>query len=627
MIAPTTIDAIRERVDLIALIRETVKLERRGRSFVGLCPFHPEKSPSFHVSPERGFYHCFGCKESGSAFDFVMKLEGLTFPEAARRLAERAGVELEQTQTDAERREADAARRGKEELYGVNSLAAHYYETMLREHPLARFARDEIERRGLVATDPTGPIADALQAFRVGYAPDGWEGLVNYLRQQGISPIVAEKVGLIHSRKSGQGHYDGFRHRLMFAIIDVQGRVVGFSGRVLPDPQTGAVDKTVGKYINSPESPVYRKGETLFGLYQARQATRDRDETILVEGNFDVVSLHARGVKNVVAPLGTAFTPAQAKLLRRFAPSVVLLFDADAAGRKATREARATCREAGLSAKVAVLPDGKDPDDLARERGEEGVRAVVAHARGILEHLLDEALDEGFARLDAHERAARVKHVVALISSEDDPTVRAMAKAYADRIVQRIEVPGVATLADLQPAIERALAASFGPTTHEQAPPAGPWQARSRDQVHEIGGAILGSFMEWPTLLDDPELSDAIDLLEGDVALALAALRQIRSEEKSLDGAAILAHLPPALHTSAARSLAAPRHASAEDARTELLSNALKLKKLSLFREKARVEEAIPHVRRGGDIAAEDALLRDIDRRAREKNAALKRTR
>src|SRR4051794_27463293 len=341
MISPETIALVKERTDIVALVAETVKLKRMGRRFLGLCPFHQEKSPSFNVNAERGVFHCFGCKESGGAVDFVMKVEGHTFPEAIRMLAERAGIEVAETLTDQERREAGAARKAKDDLYGVNGSAGTFFERSLRgasAHPLARYAREELVRRGLPLpeeNDGVGEaarIGDTLQAFRIGYAPYGWDALASYLRQQGISPVVAEKVGLLVPRSSGSGHYDRFRHRLMFAVTDVQGRVIAFSGRALPDPSpeelaslniagpTTTPDAAPAKYINSPESPIYTKGDHLFGLYQARQAIRQGGEAVLVEGNFDVVALHARGVGNVVAPLGTAFTPAQARLLKRFAP-------------------------------------------------------------------------------------------------------------------------------------------------------------------------------------------------------------------------------------------------------------------------------------------------------------------
>src|SRR5258706_1936989 len=310
----------------------------------------------------------------------------------------------------------------------------------------------------------------------------------------------------------------------MFTILEPQGRVIGFSGRVLPDPDTGIVDKQSPKYINSPESPIYQKGQTLFGLYQARQAIRQEEEAILVEGNFDVVSLHARGITNVVAPLGTAFTAVQGKLLRRYAPVVTLLFDGDAAGKKATREARETCRTSGLVAKVAVLPGAKDPDDFVRERGPDALRAALHASRGILEHLIESALDEAFARGDAHERGARVREVVQLIASEDDPTVRAMAQTHADNIAQRIGLPDAASFRLLQSAVSRALAqATHGiPAAAEATNPAR--QGSASAAPNPVGLAILGCFLDFPELLNAPEGEEAIRELEGDAALGVAAI-------------------------------------------------------------------------------------------------------
>jgi DNA primase len=686
MISPKTISAIRERVEIVSIISETVKLTRKGRSYTGLCPFHREKTPSFSVNPEKGFFYCFGCKEKGTAFDFLMKVEGMSFPEAARRLADHAGIEIEETATDAERREADAARRAVDDLYSVNQLAAHWFERQLREHPAAHLPWDELRRRGLVPTleggaSATGPVADdtlqpgvrdALQAFRIGYAPASWDGLTQFFAQQGVSPVVATKVGLIAPRKNAAGHYDWFRHRLMFAILDVRGRVVGFSGRILPDPETGTVDKQSPKYINSPESPIYQKGQTLFGLYQARQAIRQDEEAILVEGNFDVMSLHARGVCNVVAPLGTAFTPAQAKLLRRYAPVVTLLFDGDSAGKKATRDARDTCRDGALVAKVAVLPNGKDPDDFVRERGAEALQSTVRAAQGILRHLIDEALDERFRHVDAHEQAARVREVIALINSEEDPTVRRMTETYADLIAQRL---GTGSFGLLKGAVTRTLDApgAQGSGRGDHTPPGGrnahpsaqglapnapvpypgpenrndrngwgdtrggssengtrapspadlaPWRVRSTAQPVDVDLEILGCFLDFPDLLEDPIAEEAMKDLSGPPAVAAGVLCQAQKsgQQIRLDVLEILAQVPAPLHTFAAERLASPHYEHRETARAVLVQNAQKLKRREFSRQKADAIDDIRRSERTGDTAAADAVLRNLERRAREKH-------
>ncbi len=645
MISPETIALVKERTDLVALIGESVRLTRRGRSFTGLCPFHKEKTPSFHVNPERGFYHCFGCKESGGAIDFLMKVEGRTFVEAVRALAERAGVEVAETMTDAERREAHAARRSKDDLYAVMNLAATFFEHSLRggpgmsAHPLSRYARDELARRGLPlpAEGDVGPIADALQAFRIGYAPFGWDGLTSFLRQQGVSPVLGERVGLLAPRSSGSGHYDRFRHRLMFAVTDVMGRVIAFSGRALADPSpaelsslgiTGPAPQADGaapaKYINSPESPIYTKGEHLFGLHQARHTVRQRGEAILVEGNFDVVALHARGITSAVAPLGTAFTVAQAKLIKRFAPSVVLLFDGDAAGKKATRAARVPCREAGLAARAAVLPAGMDPDDLARRKGPEAVLHLVKAARGLLEHLIDEALEgESFGGASLPEQLARVRAVAALLAEEDDPSLRMMGKLYADRVSSKLVIAGRSPtdLRQLEGIVNDAVSR---PGRGAQGAPAQPVvtreHARSRSQVEEIRLAILGAVLDFPELLGDPDVEEALTVLDGDVALAVVAARHRPIPEKGLAAAEFLAQIPPSIHSFAAGRLVSPAFEAAHEAKTELLENARKLRRLTLLRENAAVVDQLQRGGAMGDVASEEAFLREVQRRALEKH-------
>ncbi|WP_437747862.1 DNA primase [Sorangium sp. So ce302] len=641
MISPETIALVKERTDLVALIGESVRLTRRGHSFTGLCPFHKEKTPSFHVSPNRGFYHCFGCKETGSAIDFVMKLEGRTFAEAVRALAERAGIEVAESLTEVERREAQAARRSKDDLYAVNHLAATFFEHSLRggpgsaPHPLARHAHEELERRGLPLRDGDGaadPIADALQAFRIGYAPFGWDGLSTYLRQQGVSPVLAERVGLLVPRSSGSGHYDRFRHRLMFAVTDVMGRVIAFSGRALPDPSpselsslglTGPAPQADGapaKYINSPESPIYTKGEHLFGLHQARQAIRQRGEAILVEGNFDVVALHARGIGQAIAPLGTAFTPGQAKLIKRFAPAVILLFDGDAAGKKATRAARAPCREAGLSARVAVLPSGVDPDDLARKHGPEAIARIVKAARGLLEHLIDEALDgDSFGGSSLPEQLARVRAVTTLLADEDDPNLRMMAKLYADRLSSKLVIGGRSPddLRQLERVVEESLSRPRSQPSREVIPSGQTtetWErARSRTQIQEVSLEILGAILDFPELLADDDLQTALECLEGDVALAIVAARQNFTFEMGLVASEFLAQVPAPIHSFAAGRLVSPVFEAASTAKATLLENSQKLSRQALARQKAAVVSQLQ--KSAVDADAENALLRELFQR------------
>jgi DNA primase len=636
VIAPETIALVRERTDILAVIQEAVpSLKRRGRSFVGLCPFHKEKTPSFHVNPDRGFFHCFGCKEAGSAIDFLLKHEGYTFPEAVRALAERAGIEIEEKARDAPPAEADRQRKARDDLYAVNALAATYFEEQLQKHEHRRYALDELAKRGLEPGKDSN-VDETLKAFRIGYAPPGWDGLASFLRQQGVSPTAAETTGLLVPRTSGSGFYDRFRHRLMFAVIDAQGRVVAFSGRALADlPGASAPDVGGGpppKYINSPESPIYVKGQMLFGIHQARHAIRQEETAVLVEGNFDVVSLHARGLTHVVAPLGTAFTSDQAKLLRRFAPSVVFLFDGDAAGKKAVRVSREAIRAAQMSARVATLPDGVDPDELSRSKGISAVEDLVASARGMAEALIEMELDATFVQADVFERVERIERIRRLIGDEEDPIMRMELFAYADHAVSaRLDLHGMRVgrddlqqsgpFAALQKSLRRDEAAAR--ERGERPAPSGTSPKDARIYPKPPGSAerqaIVGCLIEYPSLLEDADVAAELSLLEGPVVMAIASLRRAWStSDKRLDVDAFLHAVPPGVRSLANRHLSNPEQESESHAKGYLLDNANKLKRLLLSQEAAQINRET--YRAQGDWDAERELAREQSERLRAKH-------
>ncbi len=545
MIGRETIDRIRSRVDIVAVVSETVKLTQRGRSWTGLCPFHQEKSPSFTVSPERGLFHCFGCKTSGDVFKFVELSEGLSFIEVLKKLAERAGVEIEDERGDHDRASEQRARKAKDDLYGINAIAAEYFGRMLHEHPLAGQARDELTRRGLPID---GPV---VEAFGIGYAPHGWDGLAVHLQRQGVSPAQAEHVGLLAPRSSGSGYYDAFRHRLLVAIKDVQGRVVAFSGRTLPNPP-GVADDGKGpppKYVNSRESPIYAKGHTLFGLYQARAAIRTAQEAVVVEGNFDLVAMHARGIENVVAPMGTAFTEDQARLLRRFTQSVVLLFDSDAAGRKATWAARDTCKTVGLVARSARLGEGKDPDDFLRSKGVEPMRAVLSNARSLDEVLVRDAC-AALSRSSDLSAKKRALEVVRPLLNEQEP-------AFREILIRRIA-------ADLDLDVGALWRTLRGDITHvperasRSTTPSGTGGTTEEERLSKAIGEALFSC---PDVLDEPDVQDCLALVAGDWTFAIAALREeartAREERRPLDVASLIARVPGSIQDLASASLVA----------------------------------------------------------------------
>jgi DNA primase len=353
------------RIDIADLIGSRVTLQRAGSALKALCPFHKEKTPSFHVNPQRQTFHCFGCGAHGDVFRFLMMMDGLDFGAAARELARRANVELEYESDDS------AARRRRELFVVLGAVAAKYRSTLLKGAG-ADAARAYLASRALAP--------ETAEAFQVGYAPDEWDSVLKWGQAKGYAPDLLVEVGLVVEQREGdtRRHYDRFRNRLMFPIRDPQGRVVGFSGRVL------APETREAKYVNSPETPVFQKGRILYGMDRARPHILKTREALICEGQIDVIRCHQCGFVNAVAAQGTAFTPDHAGLVRRSADGAVLVFDGDEAGRQAVVKTARLLVAEGLAVRVAALPAGEDPDSLLRARGAEAFRAVLQAAVSIV---------------------------------------------------------------------------------------------------------------------------------------------------------------------------------------------------------------------------------------------------
>lgn len=390
MVPPEVLDEIRARVDLVDLIGASVPLKRAGDRWKGLCPFHQEKTPSFTVNPKLGIFHCFGCHAGGDAFEFLKRHDRLDFPEAVRVLADRTGVTLPT-------REGPRPDPGlREGLYGLLDWAARRFEAWLWEGREAERARRYLAERGIAT--------DAARTFRVGYAPEGWDHLLGAARQDGFSVETLVGTGLVLPRQTGSGHYDRFRGRLIFPIADGQGRVIAFGGRALAGEEP--------KYLNSPETTLYQKGQTLYALHLAREAMAGSRRALLVEGYIDCLMAHQAGVREAVAVLGTALTPHHLGLLRRYADEAILFFDADRAGAEAARRAEDLLEQSadphwwaltrtpgsfarsGLRLRVATLPPGHDPDTFLRQEGREAFEMRCATARNLLLYALDKILAE-----------------------------------------------------------------------------------------------------------------------------------------------------------------------------------------------------------------------------------------
>lgn len=399
------IERIREATNIVDLVTEHVRLKKRGRNFVGLCPFHNEKTPSFNVLEDKGIFKCFGCGKGGDVFSFVMQMEGLTFPEALRKLAKRANIEIEGEQSELE----DAARSERESLQNVLREAAAYYYRTLRA-PQGAEALAYLRGRGLED--------DIMRKFGLGYAPERAGLLLKHLSERGFDSAKLETAGLVAGRNAGD-YYERFRGRVIFPVFNATGRIVGFGGRILPN---GAKD--IAKYINSPDTPVYHKSQILYGLFQGKDAIRRAGFAILVEGYADVLAVFQAGVENVVAASGTSLTVEQLQLLRRYTTSIVLLFDADTAGKNATMRGIELAIEAGFDVSTVVLPVGEDPDSFLRKNGVEAFTAALEHRQTFIEAKAQFFEEQGAFR-DPGRMAQAVRSIVETIAKVPDEIKRA----------------------------------------------------------------------------------------------------------------------------------------------------------------------------------------------------------
>lgn len=365
-IPESKIEEIRTSASIVDIISEYVQLRKRGKNYIGLCPFHSEKTPSFTVSEEKQIYHCFGCHNGGNVFKFLMEYKKISFVESVQELAEQMGIEI--TYDDAGTTEQQSE---QEILYDINTEAARYFSNNLLNDDEGEIARNYFQKRNIKV--------QTMRAFGLGYSLNGWENLVNFLKEKNIDLEKALLLGLIGRSNDGRV-YDKLAGRIIFPIFSPNGRVVAFAGRKLRDDDTGA------KYINSPESLIYIKGRILYGLSHAKDEIRKQDKAIIVEGYMDLISLYQNGVKNVVAVSGTALTDEQAQLLSRYTKNVVLLFDADSAGIKASMRSIEILLKKDFDVKISTLPPGEDPDSYVNKFGKDGFEDIIKKSENFLEY-------------------------------------------------------------------------------------------------------------------------------------------------------------------------------------------------------------------------------------------------
>jgi DNA primase len=413
----TFIDDLKRQADIVRVIQDYVQLKKKGANWMACCPFHKEKTPSFSVSPAKEIFYCFGCHKGGSVFNFVMEIERVAFPEAIRIVADKIGMPLptmvDDSRFQARRQEAD-------EVIELNSWAMEWWQQQLESSKEARIARDYLVQREL--------NEETQKSFRLGYAPDSWEALSTYLRQKGATQQQIDRSGLVVKKEEGSGSYDRFRGRLMFPVLDVQGRPIAFGGRTLKGEDA--------KYVNSPETAAYVKGRNLFGLNLTRDDIRRQGFAILVEGFLDLIVPYQSGVRNVVASLGTALTAEQAKLLSRFARKVVVNYDGDRAGVQAAKKAIEILLAEDLEVKVLVLPDNADPDEFIRKFGVTEYQRRRAQAQPHIQFVIENALRERSLHRPA-DKAEAVEEVLPYIKAVNS---RIQKREYFDMAMDSLGI-------------------------------------------------------------------------------------------------------------------------------------------------------------------------------------------
>jgi DNA primase len=423
LISDNTLDRIRTANDIVDVIGGYLPLKRAGANFVALCPFHKEKSPSFNVNPHKQIFHCFGCHKGGDVFTFVKEYENIGFVDAVRRLADRAKIPLEMDNNPG----AKEARHIKDQLLQIHDQLTTRWQSCLANEAAGQLARDYLAKRGV--------SEEGIKLFRIGAAPEAWDDTVNWAISKGFDLTVVEKAGLIIKKEETGRYYDRFRGRLMFPICDEQGRVIGFSGRVLSG------DEKTAKYVNSPETPIFTKSKVFFALDKSKRAILDAGYAIVCEGQLDSIACFMAGVQNIVAPQGTAFTEQHARIIKRYVDEVVLCFDSDNAGQNAAVRALDSLLVSGIAVRVAVMPPKDDPDSFIKANGGEAFRQLIEKADGFFDYYLKRLCDTNDITTDKG-RIAVVREMSEAVRKTGNPV---LVDKYAQKTALRLGVAPEAT--------------------------------------------------------------------------------------------------------------------------------------------------------------------------------------
>jgi DNA primase len=495
---------IRNTADIVDIVSEAVILKKSGKNYLGLCPFHQEKTPSFTVSPDKQIFHCFGCHEGGNVFTFLMKHQGISFPEAVKMLARRYGITLPREEWSPEQEKAESER---QRLLSVNAMAAEFFHRCLTEDQKGKSAREYMAKRGLTK--------EITEMFRLGYAPAGWDNLVNCLERKKVSLPVAEQAGLVVKKQTG-GYYDRFRSRIMFPIADVTGRVIAFGGRVMDD--------SLPKYMNSPETPVYNKRRVLYGLESARQKCRETGTVYITEGYMDFLAVYRHGIENVVATLGTSMTVEHVRLLKGYVTKAVMVFDSDEAGVKAARRGiDLFAEEKGIKPFILSLPEGHDPDSYLMAHGAESFLRIAADAQEAMLYLIREAIRKHGLSVDGKLRV--VSEMEPVLAGIDDDLARSL---YLKELAERVGIEERAVMDRVSKAAAALKNRGDVPNSEQ---PAGD-DGRSPSKIAEglrsgryrMERQVIGMMLHAPFLLPEIDQAGILDFFENDTLASIGKI-------------------------------------------------------------------------------------------------------
>ncbi len=578
------VNEIKGRLSIINLVESYTSVKKTGKGYVALCPFHDDSNPSMHVDDDKGLFHCFSCGAGGDIFGFYMRYNNLSFPETLSELAKKAGVTIERQTESTPKKSPNSS------LYKINAVAAKYYRKMLQESPKGKAGRDYLEKRNIPE--------ETSKEFIFGFAPDGWDNLAQFLAKNKVPLIVAEKVGLIVKRKNTDGYYDRFRNRLMFPICNVDGKVIGFGGRRVDEEDDP-------KYINSPESDIYQKRKSFYGINKSKDFIRREDRAIIVEGYTDFLSLYSSEIKNVVATLGTSLTREHASMIRRYTNNIVFIFDGDVSGQKAIVGSLNVLLQEGLSPRIAPLPAGTDPDSYIKEIGEKKFTEEIENSVDWADFWFDMTVSK--QRKGLITRKQMLEGIVELIEYIKDPVERSF------RIKKAAEMLGISE-SEIYSLVKRGRGQSKTTAT------------TTKTKYPTIEKQLMTVLVKFPDLHVQLSKEDWSELISN---AEIKSIIQVIIDEESTDPSSLLLRFEDnAAHEIISEALLSSPGVTDTQTASKIVQGCIEKLKLAKLDEKLRtLRVEIDEARKGKDVELEKQLLeeyRDLSmQKQREEGRAL----